>query len=284
MVDTKDLAIKFWKKAEKTVGKYDEFDAAVKTICPEDVKESVRHAFRDLTVRTMKKSNAYQNVVISLDDMASEACKGPFELSSLILQLTGKRLTAEAFDTWHKNTCDQAVEFLKEYYVPEDCSYGKAQKIVNMSLKNLYALCVVKGIEDQYASLFRYCHVPLDSFTLEWFCRECFAHGQPVTKGKILNWSAICKYGDKDTDEYMAADKKQYYTYFYFQKKFREWYSDTITPLRAEFIHWPRIQMELAAENFLFALEDDITTKQKQQIRERSLAEKLNDIRDRLNV
>lgn len=284
MANIKALAEKFWKNAEKAVGKYEAYDASDKSISKADIEESVRHAFRDLTVRTMKKKDNYKKVSINLDDMASKACGEACNLSSLISQLMGESLTKEAFDAWHESTCEEVAQFLKEYYVPEDCSYGKAQKIVNMSLKNLYALCTVKGIDDQYAPFFRWCHVPLDSFTLEWFCRESIAHKQAVTKGKVLNWSAIDQYGDKDTDEYVATDEKKYYTYFYFQKKFREWYPDSVTPLQAEFIHWPQIQTELAAENFLFALIDDITTQKKQEIRGKSLEEKLNDIKEHLNA
>lgn len=278
---TRALPIKFWQDAEKRVGKCPDIDIAVKSICEADIKESVRHAFRDLTVRTMHKRNKYKNGSLSLDKLAKECCDAKNGLYSMLDNWFLKE-TTKSFDQWHKDACDAVKIFLGQYYVSADCTCGKAQKIVNMSIKNLYALCVVKGIEDKYELRFQYCHVPLDSFTLEWFCRECIKRKQVLTKGNVLNWSAIDAYGDDKTDTY-DKDGKNYYTYYYFQKTFRNWYSGKPTPLQQEFVFWPQIQLEIAAENFLFALEEDIALEEKQKIRSNSLEEKLNQIRRHLH-
>lgn len=283
MEHTRELAIKFWKNAEKSVGEYRDMDIAVKAISETDIKECVRHAFRDLTVRTMQKNDTYKETALSLDDMAKACCDENDGLYPL-LEAWFQKPAHQDFDTWHTKACDKVIAFLKRYYIPADCSYGKAQKIVNMTIKNLYALCAVKNIEDIYATHFQPCHVPLDSFTLEWFYRENKKQKNKITKGKIASWSAIDAYGNGEADEYSAADGQKYYTYYYFQKKFRDLYPNDISPLQAEFIYWPLIQKELAAENFLFALTENITKEDKQKIREKSLQEKINDIKELLNA
>ena len=54
--------------------------------------------------------------------------------------------------------------------------------------------------------------------------------------------------------------------------------------MQQEFVFWPQIQLEIAAENFLFALEEDIALEEKQKIRSNSLEEKLDQIRRHLRA
>lgn len=273
----KEAVKKFYDRATQKVGLcYD--GTAVASICEADMKESVRRAFRDLTVRTMKRKNADS---IVLDDLAKNCCDQGLYAS---LDEWINQKTTEDFDVWHKKLCDKIILFLQEYYVEDDCTYGKAQKIVNMTFKNLYAICVKKGIEDVYADRFQKCHVPLDSFTLEWFCRECENQNHKITKERIANWSAIEAYGDGETFEYTAKDNKRYYTYFCFQQIFRNWYRDSdMTPLQAEFMVWPEIQVELAAEGFLLALKENPSEADKKEIHAKTLPAKKEEIRERLN-
>ena len=280
----KEIAIKFWDDSEKAVGTYRDMNIENKTICEADIKESIRHAFRDLTVRTMKKLKGKEGGGGWLDGLATSSCVQGTGLSARFNEWFQMEPNKDEFDAWHKKTCDWIIGFLKEYYVPEDCTYGKAQKIVNMSFKNLYALCSKKNIEEQYSRHFEYCHVPLDSFTLEWFQRQCVQRTTKIKKGRISNWSAIREYGDKDSDEYDTDDGKKFYTYFFFQKKFREWYSNEQgNPLKAEFVFWPRIQLELAAEGFWFALKEDMEEKEKKEFKKKSLEEKIEEIKNKLN-
>ncbi len=281
---TKELAIGFWDNSVKAVGEYKEFDIKSKTIRESDIRESVRHAFRDLTVRTMKKVKEKQGEAVSLDGLAKSSCDKDDGLLMRYNVWFQKDPTQDEFDAWHQETCGWVVGFLKDYYASEDCTCGKAQKIVNMSFKNLYALCVKKGIEEHYSKHFYHCHVPLDSFTLEWFQRECVKWKMKLIKGHVPNWSAIRAYGDRDNDEYTTADSKKFYTYFYFQKMFRKWFFDeAMTPLKAEFVFWPRIQKELAAEAFLFSLKENISSKEKEVIKRLPLEDKRKIIKDELN-
>ena len=99
-----------------------------------------------------------------------------------------------------------------------------------MAFKYLY--CCEDATD--YDNYFRYCHVPLDSVTLEWFCRECRNREVSIKTGNISKWSTIDVYGDETTDE-CAAGNKKFYTYMFFQKHFREWFALELTPLQTEF-------------------------------------------------
>lgn len=272
----KEQAQKFWNYATEKIGQKSEINLEDKQICKDDIKESIRRAFRDLTVRTMTKRD--DATTYSLDDLAKK-CD---ELLTQIENLFGEKPSQDKFDEWHKKTCKWVVSFLEKYYIEKDCTIGKAQKLVNMSFKNLYALCCAKGIEEDYNDYFKFCHLPLDSFILEWFYRQCKNSGEKITKGKICSWSAIGEYGDENINEYTAPDNKMFYTYFYFQKLFRKWFADTLTPLQAEFIIWPTIQKELAAEGFLFSLKEDIDSKEK--IKMMPLEDKISEIKKHLLI
>lgn len=238
-----------------------------------DIKESIRRAFRDLTVRTMtKKHNA---APISLDILAERTFEGENNLlirfESLIKET---QHTKENFDIWHKDTCDYVVDFLREYYDDKSCTIGKAQKIVNMSFKNLYAVCCSKNIEHKYYNQFQYCHVPLDSFILEWFYRNCSTKENKILKSYIPSWSAINTYGDEN----LLKDKKTY-TYFYFQKVFRDNIKGC-TPLQAEFIIWNEIKLTLVAEDFYFTYNENLSNAKKEEFKRKSINDKISEIKN----
>ena len=56
-----------------------------------------------------------------------------------------------------------------------------------------------------------------------------------------------------------------------------------ISPLEMEFIVWPQIQMELAAEGFLFGLEENLTNERKKEIKTKTLKDKYDEIAKILN-
>ncbi|MGN0744035.1 MAG: hypothetical protein ACI4MZ_01995 [Christensenellales bacterium] len=106
------------------------------------------------------------------------------------------------FDEWHKEACS---EFLDAFNDEADKrgvvhqKYGKAQKIVNMSLKYLYCFFYCDNnsefddsknrfnIDNDVAkSIFASCHMPLDSYTLNWYYKEV----EKGTKNKLA-WSSL---------------------------------------------------------------------------------------------
>ena len=152
-------------------------------------------------------------------------------------------------------------------------TYGKAQKIVNMTFKYLYCYA-----DDILKERFKYCHMPLDSFTLEWFKRNI----QEVDPTKIGSWS---KMEDEKSDTIKIPKNKEKYYYPFYVKKIVEFINninqgkpeeDKLTPLQLEFIIWPQMQLELATENYLFALTDEYKkTTEKEKLRKESLDYKM---------
>ena len=71
----------------------------------------------------------------------------------------------ESFDEIHKKICVNLIEKCKER---TNMTYGQAQKIINMAFKYLYCCKHDSAMEER----FKACHMPLDSFSLEWFKRK----------------------------------------------------------------------------------------------------------------
>lgn len=186
-------------------------------------------------------------------------------------------LTEEEFDKIHDELCQLWCE---EFKSPENGklgTYGKAQKIVNMSFKYLY--CSEDG--ESYRDHFKYCHMPLDSFTLEWFKRKQFKQNRPDKK--IASWSKL-ENSENNADTFID-DGKEFYSYHFYKTKIRKLANEmNISPLELEFIVWPQIQMELAAEGFLFGLEEDLTNERKIKIKTMPLKNKYDKIVEILNI
>lgn len=158
---------------------------------------------------------------------------------------------SDSFEEKHKELCNI---WCTEFRGSEIGTYGKAQKIINMAFK--YLRCCGDAIDH-----FNFCHMPLDSFTLTWYKRN--------TEDKnIYTWSKI------NPEEY---SKIQATIRTHLQKS-----GNGLSPLELEFIVWPEIQKELAAEDFLFGLQDDLSKGEKSDIKAMPLSEKYKRIIDTL--
>ena len=170
------------------------------------------------------------------------------------------------FKESHKRLCNAWINSF------EDGSslgtYGKAQKIVNMTFKYLYCCTNIDNFENH----FRYCHMPLDSFTLEW----CKRNIQEIDSNKIGSWS---KMKDEKSDTYKESKNIEKYSYHYYVARIRDYVAINkieLTPLQLEFIIWPKMQLELATENYLFTLTDEYKkTSEKEKLRKESLEDKM---------
>lgn len=153
------------------------------------------------------------------------------------------------FDELHKEMCELWHKRFED--IDNLGTYGKAQKIVNMAFKYLYC-CEDANTKEEY---FKYCHVALDSYTLEWFFREAGNKTDKIVKKYISSWSSIKEYGDNTSKEtyhlYVDGKDKEYYTYMFYQKNFRVKYS---TPFKEEFVKWQYYKEKLIAEDFLQSL------------------------------
>lgn len=273
MTDKIENAIlKFWGNKEKTFIKDDSGLPSDKAI---DI--SVENAVKDLMARTLKRKQGegangeIKPVIIN-------------EIKEPLRKLYASDLSEKDFDEWHTNTCENILKVLQEKYINTDGTevhYGKAQKILNMTLK--YLMCM-DGAE-KYEKKLHHCQMPLDSYTLEWIKRACKKYNEKNDKiivSKMPSWS-VMDYGDGGSDI-----EKGKYTYNFFVKKIREFskknygYSEEeygkLTPLQAEFLIWPNIQMELAAEAFIIKFKSnycELNNKEKQEIKDMSLKDKL---------
>ena len=108
-----------------------------------------------------------------------------------------------------------------------------------MTFKNIYCLRDAESKEDY----FKYCHMPLDSLTLEWFYRKVKPANRKkeYTRAEIPAWSKLC---------YESEESASKLSYKSIQEDIRKHFenSNEWTPLKAEFVIWPQIQLELAAE------------------------------------
>ena len=168
------------------------------------------------------------------------------------------------FDELHKEMCELWHKRFED--IENLGTYGKAQKIVNMAFKYLYC-CEDANAKEEY---FKYCHVALDSYTLEWFFREAGNETDKIVKKYISSWSSIKEYGDGEENFYQDIDGKVYYTYMYYQNKFRDLSSaQFLTPFKAEFVMWQYYKNKLIAEDFLLSLPGN--TMKKEKIKDYSL-------------
>ena len=206
-------------------------------------KKAITRATRDLMARTLKRivpeTENFNNAVIcallpKIDEWFS---------------LPQDSITQDTFDEWHHEACKEALSVLRAFYINQDgtpVAYGKAQKIVNMTMKGLYCLNEAKKKNIH----FQYCHMALDSFILEWFCRQVmpwYNKGKKATerikKTAIVSWSVIPE-GDGDAP----------YGYDMYVKHMRDYFDaehpyDGLYPLQAEFFIWSEIQLAMAAES-----------------------------------
>ncbi len=157
---------------------------------------AVTKAYGDMSPRTIKGHCLY----------IQEQCI-PYLADRFSAYFCGKMPETQAeFDRWHDETCRSFLGVLNEALQKKGLApqaYGKAQKTVNMTFKYLYCL----RPEDVQRGWFRYCHMPLDTYTLSWFYGNGNAHGPDETwsnlsaeryraiAGTILNHDCKAEYG-----------------------------------------------------------------------------------------
>lgn len=157
----------------------------------------------------------------------------------------------EHFDRWHNSMCNWIIAETDN--AGNKFSYGKAQKLLNMSLKYIYCF---NDFDNDSTSVSAW-HVALDSIMLKWFgnnveiskerkdlintildsydaedsekekCQKCFSSKTEFNK---LTWSS----------------KMEYCHYIVIQNLIRDYHSnnsDTPYPFLLEFIVWPKQQI-----------------------------------------
>ncbi|MGN1143457.1 MAG: hypothetical protein ACI4SU_02750, partial [Anaerovoracaceae bacterium] len=232
------------------------------------IREAVLQAYNDAK-RTMhgidsaRREKAKNNIIKEMVDYFSMEKSGPPE-------------NAESFDKIHQSIC---LAWTKEFSGSSLGTYGKAQKIINMAFKYLYCYAYV---DESLKVYFRFCHMPLDSFTLEWFKRNVAKNLNDFKSDKLMPWSKI-ENSASNEDTFTITEngkQKEYYTYDFYKNCIRKYIEDNhikLTPLQLEFIIWPETQLILETENYLFTLDRNLN---RNEIREMDLSSKLKKVKE----
>ena len=238
------------KEIDITSLEYDSDDAIKIAIC---------RAYEDSQPRLIVNHNKIVNNLYDWND------KNGSPLGYLKKQIRKFYEQDKKFDEWHKTTCthflDKYNKLLSDKQL-ESQDIGKAQKIVNMSLKYLFCMT-----GDKQEDFFRDCHIALDHYTLEnWFCRVVKGKGWP-SKEQIGAWSKIKDYGEE----------KLIGSYMWIQDTIRNEYNKNkiynidnkeMTPLQAEFIIWEEEKLrEVLMAVASLSLEYEVNTRKNDDLK-----------------
>lgn len=302
MVDIDILKREFWKGEYKT---------KIYKFSDEGVKASIMRALGDFTDRTTRLKPEYQGQSFGVDRKFRVLCgtdghEHNFpEVDSFVDEFIRYFKSndifkdTQSFDDWHHEMCSKFLSVFNNIY--DDLAYGKAQKVVNMTFKNVY--CLEDENQQNHKERYTFCHMPLDSFILEWFNRtQTWLQSKTakdkginigkkdiICKSKIPSWSKM-QFTDQETD-----GKIDQYGYRSVQNAIRTYlekyagkndstrYLNGYTPFEAEFFVWKYIQIELAAEgmyNQLVSFDMCEIEASKKQFKNKSINEKLKFLKD----
>lgn len=308
-IDT--TAAKFWKDATKKRKETISF-LYVGKVSEEAIKVCIELAAKDLMLRTLKANDKNSKANL-LADLTSDKdgslfkciktyCDFLIDYSEKYCHLSD--LFTEEFDRWHNDACISALMSLNQYYkVPKGKSvrYGKAQKIVNMTFKYLFCLFYSDSVDGKlnreeqhkYHVLFRRCHMPLDSFIIEWIYRETRKiKDLSFIKDNCPSWSNLNYEEDESLTlkNIKAGGKKYIHSYknilgiidIILKENYYEGYSH----LEAELFIWQEMQLHLSTEAFIFALRssyEELDNKEKEKIKYSDIASKTDEVTKAIN-
>ena len=229
---------------------------------------ALERALKDYTSRTDKKHES--EGIASVKNMTAALTEF---IDRLVDFFSKVPLSASEYDQWHHAMCELFIQCITTSNIRKNVTYGKAQKIVNMTMKTIFCLEGAKEYNDR--NYFAYCHMPLDSILLDWFRKyvadQWYNSGKSRKEkikisqegGKLPKWSNL-EYRPnsihvsfenycQDIDEQCY---NKHYHYLFFVTMIREYFKagnsvnryDGLTPLEAEFYIWPEMQYEQAAK------------------------------------
>ena len=155
-----NIRMMFWDGTEKD----DKGKTIVYNFDKVGIEHSVWRALRDYTARTENKKEGDSSA--SADKMIKAIPEFIKELILYFERGVPYALQSE-YDNWHHQMCDLFISEITKSKIRSEVKYGKAQKIVNMSMKTVY--CLNGADQKAKEGYFKFCHMPLDSITLNWF-------------------------------------------------------------------------------------------------------------------
>lgn len=225
-------------------------------------------ALKDYTSRTDKKQE--NENIASVKNMTAALTSFADRLMKYFSDIPPS--SPAEYDHWHHEMCMLFIECITTANIRQTVTYGKAQKIVNMTMKTIFCLEGAKVYNDR--KYFAYCHMPLDSILLDWFRKYVADQWYNPDKnrkekikisqegGPLPKWSGLEYKPDSIGITYENYSKNlnaqcygKHYHYMFFVTMIREYFNNGnptnrysgLTPLEAEFYIWPEMQYEQAA-------------------------------------
>lgn len=159
-----------------------------------ELKQAIRKAHTDMSRRANGHNSKIQKVSI---DWLSERFekKSPFSIKN-----------QSDFDEWHEKTCGDYCKHMNNQNFSFKMTYGRAQKVLNMTFKYLY--CTDKFKRD-IELLAPYLHMTLDGYTLRWYKDIVIDYinknfQEKIKKNMISEWS---KMNEKCKRQYIDIQK-----------------------------------------------------------------------------
>lgn len=109
-------------------------------------------------------------------------------------------------------------------------TYGKAQKIVNMTFKYMYCWYYKHSSEGEWKEdkkKFQFCHMTLDSYTLNWiYDRTCKEKRKNISFTKSVKWSSL-----ESVEDYLGIEKLA-------KEAINKVFGEKMPAIEAEFLIW----------------------------------------------
>ncbi len=239
----------------------------------EGIEYAIKRALVDYMPRTIKKEDGTEPA--SVTNMFEKLRTGGF-VHRMKAYFIEQVMDQNEYDEWHHAMCIEFKNCIENGNIQKIETYGKAQKIVNMTMKTIY--CLEGAKEKAEEGYFQYCHIPLDSITIDWFrnkvARDWYNEGKTRDRkiktslegGPLPKWGNInfkdnsLEYDfeklDNDATSWLK-DNNYHYMFFvimireFFKKGNKKNIYDGLTPFEAEFYIWPEWQWESAAQNLM---------------------------------
>ena len=182
-------------------------------------------AYTDMQPRTIRGLGEFRKDSDNNDKLSEIFDNLAESLHSFVVSEPAKSETE--FNKWHKTLCEKFVgDFnrITDKKNVEKIKFGKAQKIINVSLKYIYCL---KGA-DQYADKFKHCHMILDRYTYSegFYKKEVMPYCN--ISAQLTSWSKLTY------DEYNNI-QKNISDFLKESNQYKNSHGKSLTPFEAEF-------------------------------------------------
>lgn len=184
----------------KSVRPGEEVSASVES--KDDILLAIKKAYVDMTPRTFVSKDPEHKIELDYSSKMNlfEALADRF--AAYI------KNGAENFDDWHEEICEFFIGELRKILDaagkdPGQATYGKAQKIVNMTFKYLYCF----DNAEKYVTRFEPCHMALDSYILNWYIKKYNESAGGNERLSKYGRNCLPSWSNLDHDQYMEIQK-----------------------------------------------------------------------------